>query len=123
MTYIEVMQAAFQDELEKIAAEHEKASPKKLTTGESIGSVLLGGPQGYFGASKAREHGHSALEGGIRGVAGYGLGSIPGALLGGAAGRALGGEQGGRIGFGLGGIAGGIGGYKALTHPMGVPAE
>jgi hypothetical protein len=72
MTYLEVMQAAFEDELTKIAedvASAEKA-PAKLTRAEGMLAMLGGGPGGYYGAKKAREHGHDALEGGLRGYGG-----------------------------------------------------
>lgn len=129
MTELEVMQAAFVDELSKIA--ESARDPKKLTAGEKMLAVGTGGVPALFGANKARANDHSALEGGVRGTAGWmggaGAGMLGGGMLGGAIGRAVGGQGaqdiGSLLGSAAGGIGGGIGGYKALTHAISKPAH
>jgi hypothetical protein len=117
--------AAEKAKKEKHKKEPEKSSitgkpPTEMGAGRQILSLLLGGPSGYLGAMKGAPHGE-ALQGAIRGLGGYALGTYPGALVGGALGGRLGGEQGSQIGASLGGLAGGIGGYKILTNKYDEP--
>jgi len=101
-----------------------KDNDRNLSTGESAAALLLGGPGGYFGAKKAREHGHSALAGGVLGNAGSAIGSQLGGRGAVELAHALGAQRPEvLVPLGLAGaLAGGYGGYKALTHPMGQEA-
>lgn len=87
-----------------------------LTVMELVGGAgLLGATAG--GAAGYRKGG---AEGGARGAAGAGVGTPLGAALGGLGGsfadHALGTHGLGALGVLAGGAAGGVGGYKALTH-------
>lgn len=117
---------AFQKEAKKVSVDESLVrdkgpGTKRLSTGEAVGAALLGGPGGYFGARKAREHGHKALHGGVAGAFGDAVGGQAGARLGAAAGKALGGHD--LAGAIAGRVAGGYGGYKALTHSYGKDKE
>lgn len=134
MSYFDAVKAGFLDELAKIAEEGTRKQPQKLTGGAKALAFLAGGPGALFGAEKAAPHGE-ALEGGLRGATGVGLGSLGGGLvgqhLGGLAAQAL--ERAGvgagaplqaigSIGGALAGnVAGGVGGYKLLTRKYNQP--
>lgn len=77
---------------------------------------------GYLGARKAEAAGGSIPEGSVRGTAGAGVGGMAGGAGGAVLGGRLGGGKGALIGGGLGALAGGIGGYKALTRKFRKPA-
>jgi hypothetical protein len=101
MTYLEVMQAAFEDELTKIAEEREKVA------------IIDYFAAGLAGANKANASGQEGTGGALRGALGWGGGAALGSLAGGALGGALGHTEPVLpvLGYGLGGLAG----YKALT--------
>jgi hypothetical protein len=79
---------------------------------------------GAAGANKAHEHGHSPVAGALRGAAGMEGGSALGGGLGAAGGELLARKlkmdhvTAGNVGRLLGSVAGGVGGYRALTHGL-----
>lgn len=118
MNYFDAVKAGFLDELQKIAEDGEtKKKPQKLTGGQKALALLAGGPGGYFGAMKAAPHGE-ALEGGIRGALGSGIGGMAGSQALGAIGQRLGGMGSPQhlLGALAGNIGGQYGGYKLLTN-------